>query len=427
MNKSLQQKLVNKKLIVMTNKNRYITIGIVIFLFGLLSLIFLARGTGLDIQSKFTLKTGVDEIIKLPDLVLPSFISITTLSVILIGLGAYQITKGFGKKSNLILGISVFIFILLFLIWATRDKSLNLTGMLRLSVVQAIPLALGALSGIISERSGVVNIAIEGLMLIACLVSVIVSSVTGSIWLGLFAAMLSGGLLALVHAILSIKYKMDQIISGMVINIFASGITGFISIKVLIKFPEINQSPLFPNIPIPGLSNIPILGPIFFNQTIFFYLTIILLILLNFALYKTRWGLRTRMVGEQPRAADTLGINVERTRYIAVVMSGLIAGLAGAYLTLGAVGRFNRLMTSGRGFIGLAAMIFGNWNPFGALGASLIFGFTNSLESKLSILQVPIPSQFLMMAPYIATIIILVGVVGTVTAPAADGQPYDKE
>ena len=291
--------------------------------------------------------------------------------------------------------------------------------MLRLTVVQAIPLVLGALSGILCERSGVVNIAIEGLMLVGALVSVMVASATQSLYWGLLAAIAAGGLLALVHAVLSIHYKVDQVISGMVINIFATGITSFISIKFLIQFPELNQSGLFSNIRIPYLSQIPILGPILFEQNLFMYITVVLLIVIQFALFNTRWGLRTRMVGEHPKAADTLGINVARMRYLAVVLGGFIAGFAGAFLTLGAVGRFDRLMTAGRGFIGLAAMIFGNWNPFGALGASLIFGFASSLQSKLSILDVPIPSQFLLMAPYLATMIILVGVVGRVTPPAA--------
>ncbi|MBI9043754.1 MAG: ABC transporter permease [Anaerolineaceae bacterium] len=408
-----------------TERTRYRVIGIIIILLGIAAFAFFVPNTNFEQKSTFGLAVGGSSAIPIPDLVLPSNITIIFLSVICAGIGGYQLAKGFGKRSNLILGFAILLFIFAFLTWATRDKSVNLTGMLRLSLVQAIPLVLGALSGILCERSGVVNIAIEGLMLTAALVSVVVSSVTHNIYWGLLAGVSIGGLLALVHGILCIKYKVDQIISGMVINIFASGITSYIGIKFLIDYPQLNQSELFPIISIPGLSSIPILGPIFFNQNIFMYITFILLFVIHFALYYTRWGLRTRMVGEHPKAADTLGINVFRTRYLAVILGGMVAGLAGSYLTLGAVGRFNRLMTSGRGFIGLAAMIFGNWNPFGALGASLIFGFSSSLESKLSILQVGIPSQILLMTPYLATMIILVGVVGKVVAPAADGQPYE--
>lgn len=427
MSETTQKRLLPKDLVKITERTRYRAIGVIIVLLGLVGYIFLAHGTPPDVQSTFGLSTAGAAALPVPDLVVPSYWTTTLFSAVCLLLGVYQLVRGFGKRSNLVLGLAIFLFVFALLTWATRGKSINLTGMLRLTAVQAIPLVLGALSGILCERSGVVNIAIEGLMLIACQVSVIVASATHNIWLGLAAALLASGLLALVHAFLCIRYKMDQIISGMVINIFASGITSFVGIKFLIDYPQLNQTELFPNVAIPWLSGIPVIGPILFNQNVFFYATIVLLFVLNFALYSTRWGLRTRMVGEHPKAADTLGIPVERTRYISVVLGGIVAGLAGAYLTLGAVGRFNRLMTSGRGYIGLAAMIFGNWNPFGALGASLIFGFASSLESKLSILQVPIPSQFLLMAPYLATMIILVGVVGKVTAPAADGQPYDKE
>jgi len=417
----------NEELDYIAERGRYKTIGIIVILLGIVSFAFFTHGTQMSQVSTFGLGSLGSISITVPDLVVPSFVSIALLSILCILIGIYQLVKGFRKRSNLMLGISILLFITAFLIWATRDKSTNLTGMLRLSAVQAIPLVLGALSGILSERSGIVNIAIEGLMLVSALVSVIVSSVTNNIYLGLISALLASGVLALVHGYLSIHFKVDQIISGMVINIFAAGITGFISIKFLVENPNLNQTALFPNYAILGLSTIPILGPIFFNQNIFFYATIVLIFVIHFALYYTPWGLRTRMVGEHPKAADTLGINVQRTRYTAVFLGGTLAGIAGAYLTLGAVGRFNRLMTSGRGYIALAAMIFGNWNPFGALGASLIFGFASSLESKLSILQVPIPSQILLMAPYIATMIILVGVIGKVTSPAADGQPYGGE
>jgi ABC-type uncharacterized transport system permease subunit len=408
-------------------KKRYRTIGVVVLLLGVLSAVLFGRGIDLQQVSTFVLKSpGLVEI-EAPDLVLPTLISILVLSAANAILGIYQLVKTFGKRSNMVLGIAMLLWVFSLMVWATADKSINLTGMLRLSVVQAIPLIFGALSGILSERAGVVNIAIEGLMLVAAMVGVIVSSATGNIHFGLLAALIASGLTALLHAVLCIRYKVDQIISGMVINIFATGITSYVGIKFLIDFPKLNLSGLYPNTAIPGLAQLPILGPIFFNQNLFFYLAFILLVVLQFVLYKTPWGLRTRMVGEHPRAADTLGIDVHRKRYVAVVLSGIIAGLGGAYLSLGAVGRFNRLMTAGRGYIGLAAMIFGNWNPFGALGASLIFGFSSSLESKMSILQAPIPSQFLSMAPYLATIIILVGVIGKVTAPAADGQPYDSE
>jgi simple sugar transport system permease protein len=293
--------------------------------------------------------------------------------------------------------------------------------MLKNSLLRAVPLTLGALSGILAERAGVVNVAIEGMMLSAAMTGVIAASAAGNLWFGLVAAILTGGLLGLVHGVLSIKYKIDQVISGVVINIFSVGITSFLSAKFLQgTFSNLNNSGTFPTVPIPLLSKIPVIGGIFFETNFFTYAMFFFIIVVHVALYYTRWGLRTRAVGEHPKAADTLGINVFRTRYVAVILSGMMAGLAGAYFTLGSVGRFDEVMTAGRGFISMAAVIFGNWNPFGAFGASLIFGFADALQGRLAILRVPIPSQFLLMAPYIATMIALAGLVGR--AAAAGGR-----
>jgi simple sugar transport system permease protein len=241
------------------------------------------------------------------------------------------------------------------------------------------------------------------------------------------AAVLSGGVLAAFLALLSIKYKTDQIITGTVINIFATGITSFLSARFLQKFQNLNDPGRFPTIEIPVLADIPFIGPIMFQHNIFVYAVYIFLIIITIALYYTRWGLRTRSVGEHPKAADTLGINVFKTRYVSVILGGFMAGFGGAYFTLGSVGRFDELMTAGRGFIGLAAMIFGNWNPFGSFSAGLLFGFFDSLASKMAILKVAIPSEIMLMFPYLATMIILAGVVGRSQMPAADGTAYEKE
>jgi simple sugar transport system permease protein len=272
----------------------------------------------------------------------------------------------------------------------------------------------------------VVNIAIEGMMLGGAMTGALVASVSHNLWVGVLAAVLAGGALAAVHAVLSIKYKVDQIISGTVINIFATGMTSFISSKFLQVYQDLNSPGTFSSVPIPLLSKIPFIGGILFNANIFTYGAYLLLIVVHVGLFYTRWGLRVRAVGEHPRAADTLGINVFRTRYVNVILGGLVAGFGGAYFTLGSVGRFDELMTAGRGFIALAAMIFGKWTPFGAAGAALIFGFAESLQGKLAILKVPIPSQFLLMAPYLATMIALAGLIGRAIPPAADGQPYEK-
>lgn len=251
---------------------------------------------------------------------------------------------------------------------------------------------------------------------------------THSLFAGLLFGVLAGGAVAAFHALLSIRFKVDQIVSGVAINIFATGATSFISSKYLQhQSILLNDSGTFPIIQIPLLSKIPILGPIFFENNLVVYLMILIVVVMHVVLYYTPWGLRTRAVGEHPKAADTLGVNVYLVRYVNVIIGGLIAGLGGVYFTLGSVGRFDEAMTAGKGFIGLAAMIFGNWNPFGAFASSLIFGFADSLQVKMQILSVPIPSSFLGMAPYIVTMIVLTGVVGRAIPPAADGEPYEKQ
>ncbi len=420
----------------LAERNRYRLIGVILVLLGLGGYLLFAKGVDSKLVSTFGISTGAGS--KLPQWVIPSYGTATALSAVALFLGGYQLVRGFGKRTNLVFGLAVLLFIFSFLTWATRDASISLAGMLKSTLLRAVPLTLGALSGVLSERAGVVNIAIEGMMLAGAMMGALVGSIalqawpasqfgSLSLWVGLLAALLTGAVLASFHAILSIRYKVDQIISGVVINIFSVGITSFISSKFLEEFQDLNNPGIFKTVPIPILSQIPVIGGILFESNVFTYLTYILLIVVHVALFYTAWGLRTRAVGEHPKAADTLGINVFRTRYLAVILSGLMAGLAGGYYTLGSVGRFDESMTAGRGFIALAAMIFGSWTPFGAFGASLIFGFADSLQGKLAILRVPIPSQFLLMAPYIATMIALAGLVGRAIPPAADGQPYEKQ
>jgi simple sugar transport system permease protein len=300
-------------------------------------------------------------------------------------------------------------------------------GLFATTLSKAVPITLGAMAGILCERSGIVNIAIEGMMLSGAMVGALVASVTKNLWIGLLASIAVGALMAWILGVLSIKYKTNQVISGTVINILATGLTSYISAKFMQTYQELNNPGIFKPFQIPGLAKIPVLGPIFFDNNLFVYLLFVLLVVLQVALFSTRWGLRLRSVGEHPKAADTLGINVNRTRYMGVILGGMVAGFAGGYFTLGSVGRFDEVMTAGRGFIGLAAMIFGNYMPFGSFGAGLLFGFADSLASRLAILQVQIPSQFLLMAPYVVTMVVLAGVVGRSHAPAAEGVPYEKE
>jgi simple sugar transport system permease protein len=399
--------------------------GIIFLGIAALIWLFFIRGFDSEMMTTMRLFPGGSKVI-LDDWVFNTLDAIQILAFACAVLGTYQLVRGFGKRTGLFLTLIGAMFVFSFLSWAASGEMLNLAGMLRIMFIRSVPLTLGAMSGILCERAGVVNIAIEGMMLTAAMIGTIVGSVS-TLWIGLIAAVLAGGLLGLVHAVMSIKYQTDQIISGTVINIFAVGITSFISSKFMQPYPEINDPGIFRPYEIPLLGQIPFLGPILFKHNIFVYGMIFFVLLLTFLLFKTRWGLRHRSVGEHPEAADTLGIDVYRTRYIAVILGGMMAGFAGAYFTLGSVGRFDEVMTAGRGFIALAAMIFGNWTPVGALGAGLLFGFSDSLAASLSILRVQIPSEFLLMAPYIITMLVLAGVVGRGQMPAADGQPYEKD
>jgi ABC-type uncharacterized transport system permease subunit len=410
---------------VYTSPTRQRVMGIVFLAIALAIWLLFAGQLEPGITTTFKLTPGGTGA-QLPDWQFQSLVAIYITAGLSAALGAYQLVRGFGKRTELVLALVAGMFIFAFLTWAAAGKSLNLAGLLRSTLLAAVPITLGAFSGVLCERSGVVNIAIEGMMLSGAMVGALVGSVT-NLWIGLLSAILIGALMGLIHAVLSIKYKTDQIVSGTVINIFATGMTSYISAKFLQKYQNLNNPGIFSNWKIPGLSDIPFLGPILFDHNLFVYGLYIFMIAITIALFYTRWGLRLRSVGEHPKAADTLGINVFRTRYMAVLLGGMMAGFGGGYFTLGSVGRFDEVMTAGKGFIGLAAMIFGNWSPIGSFGAGLLFGFADSLASKLAILGVKIPSEFLLMAPYIATMIVLAGVVGRGHMPAADGQPYEKE
>ncbi|CAN5466234.1 MAG: ABC transporter permease [Chloroflexi bacterium] len=395
---------------------------------GLAAVIAFAFGAGTEAgaASTFDLNArGVE--IELPQVVLPSAATAYVLAGLCAFLGAVQLTRGFGTRGALILGVVALLFISGFLVWAASTRSMNLVGVFQTTVQRATPITFAALSGVLCERAGVVNIAIEGMLLSGAFVSAVVGSATANPWIGILGAVIVGALLAALLAVLAIRYRVDQIIAGTVINILAVGVTSFLSVRVLQESPELNSPGRFGPTPIPLLADIPFFGPILFDNNVFIYAMLLLVALIHVALFHTRWGLRVRAVGEHPRAADTVGIDVLRTRYRNVILGGMVAGLGGAFLIIGATGRFDQEMTAGRGFIGLAAMIFGGWTPVGAFLASLVFGFADSLQARLSILNVPIASEILLMAPYVVTILVVAGLVGRARAPAADGRPYHKE
>lgn len=362
-----------------------------------------------------------------PDVTLPVQATLYAVSALMAFVGAVQLVRGFGARTYVILGIVVGVFVLSLLIYAARGATLNFTAMLNSTLLRSVPITLGALSGVLCERAGVINIAIEGMFLAAAFTGALVGSASGSIWVGLLAGVLVGGVLGWVLAVLSIRYRVDQIVAGTVINIFALGITSFLSAGILQENQALNNPGRFQVMEVPLLGDIPVAGPVLFRNNIFVFLMFGLLFLVHIALFRTRWGLRVRAVGEHPLAADTVGIRVLFERYRSVILGGMMAGLGGAFFTLGSVGRFDEGMTAGRGFIALAAMIFGRWSPWGAFGAALVFGFADSLQTRLAIFEVGLPSEFLLMAPYIATILVVAGLVGRARPPAADGKPYIKE
>ncbi|WP_029688981.1 ABC transporter permease [Thermoanaerobacter sp. A7A] len=290
------------------------------------------------------------------------------------------------------------------------------------TLAMATPLALPALGGTFSERSGVVNIAMEGIMLIAAFFAVVFAHATGSAWLGLLGAMIVGLIVALIFAWAAVSLTANQIILGMAINIFASGITAYL-LNTMYGFTGTpTDTPMLPTIDIPGIKNIPFLGQVLSGHSVVVYLMIIILFISDYFLFHTNLGLRLRAVGENPEAAETAGIDVIKLRYLGVALSGILSAMGGAYLSIGALNSFNPDMTSGRGYIALAAMIFGKWTPFGSFGAALLFGFATALSMQLQ--NTAFSKNIIMMLPYILTILALVGVGGKSVPPAADGVPY---
>ncbi len=409
----------------MSRKELLITL--LILLLGAIIFVLAAYGTEVGDRSEFTdLTLGTL-------FALPSRATLYTIGALCFFMAGLRLFRHMASLRSALSWLVVILMAFAFLVWLTSGETMNLPGMVQSTLMAATPLTLGAMAGVLCERVGIINIAIEGMMLAGAFAAIAFASLFSSLWMGLLAGCLVGGLMAALHAVLSVKYKVDQIISGTVINILAAGGTRFLNLRLL-EPAGLSTPGTFEAISIPVLSEIPIIGPILFENQPTVYIMLILLIAVNYVVFFTPWGLRMRACGEHPRAADTVGVHVNRMRYVSVIVGGLIAGIGGAYFSLGVVGTFEDGMTRGQGFVALAAMIFGNWNPIGAFMAALLFGFANALQVKMQIIQPvlpfinqPIPPQFLQMAPYILTIIVVAGVVGRARPPAAEGKPYEKQ
>lgn len=380
-----------------------------------------------------------NDLFTIPAITVPAQATAILLAVIalaLAGVSAWgvQTRRKFGMWLPTTYGIAL---VLAVLVWAGAGRtatSIQLTGLLIGTVVLATPLVFGSLAGTLCERSGIVNIAIEGQLLagafLAALVAGAVSSSTGSdsfgAYVGLVAAPIAGALVGAALSLFAVRYWVDQIVVGVVLNVLVVGLTSFFFGTLMRENPELNRAIGLPDLPIPVLSRIPVIGPVLFDQNMLVYLMYAIVIVLNIMLFKSRWGLRVRSVGEHPKAADTVGIKVNRTRVRNTILGGAVAGLGGAFFTVASGLAFNKEMTGGKGYIALAAMILGRWSPKGALAAALLFGFADSLREQFGIIGTSIPSQFLAMLPYLATIFAVAGLVGHVRPPAAENIPYKK-
>ena len=377
--------------------------------------------------TRFQLSTGAD-LIQIPVLDLPARRVVVVMVVAAGAITAALCARALRRAAapvwmTLLLGLS---FVVSFLPWAGAGRSsvVPLVTILSSTLALSVPLVFGGLAGVVGERSGTINIAIEGQLRGGAFLAAVVASASGSPWAGLLAAPPAGILVALLLALFGLKYRVNQIVVGVVLNVLVSGLTGFLFSTVLSDSGSLNRAMRLPRLPVPGLSHVPVLGPVLFNQTILVYAMYAAVGILSLMLFRSRWGLRMRAVGEHPRAADTVGIAVMRTRVNNLVLGGALAGLGGAFFTVGSGLSFTKGISAGNGYIALAAMILGAWNPLGTLWAALLFGFATSVGQTLSVIGSPIPTNFILMIPYVVTILAVAGFVGRVRPPAAEGVPY---
>ena len=371
-----------------TQHRRTVT-GSILIVVGLLCVFLLGLGSAAGRHARFTLDPGRRALHDADDLAARALRRRSPWDCSSWRFGVWQISRGFRRsRMRWVLGITVLAVVVSFFCWADSGagaQSVDLFQLFQNTLISAVPLILGALAGVVCERSGVINVAIEGQLLAGAFMGALAASIAHNDGVGIVGAVLAGALIGALLAVFAIKYFVNQVILGVVLNVFALGLTGLFYDSVMQKNTESFNSPnVLGAIKIPLLGDIPVIGPLFFDVNIIVYMTYALIIGVDIALFRTRWGLRTRSVGEHPRAADTVGINVLRTRYVNVITAGLIAGLGGAFLTIGQVGGFSKNISSGKGFIALAAVIFGRWSPRGAVAAALLFGFADALQTVLT-------------------------------------------
>ena len=402
-------------------RHRARVFGAITFVLGAAACLMFGRADG---DATFVLNPRGED--SLPDIVVPAGPTAIALGIAAMILGVLGATKIPPRRAVYVLAGGMVLFLAAMLVWATAGASTTLVGLFAGTLRRATPLALGALAGVLCERAGVINIAIEGMLLGGAFMGSFVASWLDGKWWGVLAGVLIGAVLGLALGSLSIRYTVDQVVGGTVINLFALGMTSYLAAAVLAEYPDLNTPPTFRPVGIPLLEDIPIIGPVVFDNTPLVYAMLVLVAVVTVVLFGTRFGLRLRSVGEHPSAADTVGIDVKRMRYIAVMLGGAVAGLGGTFFSLDSAGRFEENMTAGRGFIALAALIFGRWHPVGALGAALVFGFAEEFQGRLAALNSGIPSEALLTAPYVVTLIVVAGLVGKARAPAADGVPFTR-
>jgi len=389
--------------------------------------IFLAFGPGGE--STFVLSSSRD-VVQLPALTVPAKGAAIGLLVVALALSLVSLWLGRNRKKLptwvLISYGGAIILAALVGIIAGNEFGLAIPFLLAATVTASLPLCFGAIAGLLCERSGTINIAIEGQLLAGAFMTAITGAATGNFYIGLIAAPIAGALVSVLLALFTIKYRVDQIIVGVVLNVLVLGLTNYLFSTVLTQNQALRTPPAVSAWRIPILADIPVIGQALFNQNIIVYTMIVGVFVLQFMVFRSRWGLRMRSVGEHPKAADTVGINVNRTRYRNILFGGAVAGFGGSAIVAAGLA-FTKEATQGRGFIALAAMILGRWNPTGALAAAVLFGFFDSLRRVLGNIGSPIPSELLAMLPYLATIFAVAGVVGKFRPPAAEGKPYPPD